>query len=487
MVKVSILLTSYNHGRYLKKSIDSILNQTYKDFELIIVDDCSTDDSYSIIEGYNDKRIKKIRHEVNIGYCMTKELVKSFKGKYFAIAHSDDIWEKEKLEKQVKYLDENSNVAACFTWVKLINEQDEEIKSNNGAVYTDFNVENRTRYEWLNHFFYKGNCLCHPSVLLRKDAQLDENLFVRGLGSFPDLYRWVKLCLHHDIYVYPEKLSCFRVRENGKNTSGVNKANLIRNYFDFLPLLNLYKDLTEEEFLKVFKETSKYLVNGKINKNYALARMCIDDITMPPHILFGLMLIFETLQDDKQMKELEDLYNYKPKDLKKETANNDVFKRLQDFKFMTSTLYFSNATPFNDNNKFTLETFVKTNKSFKISYTDINKKVTSIRFDPDEGEFRKFDNIEIYINGEKVQYKLINGEYKDNTIYFFTTDPMILIDYNGIVDNVLITGNTELISKDEFNNIIRTLKNELNEINSKKISIFKRRRKDDEKSINARW
>ena len=154
---------------------------------------------------------------------------------------------------------------------------------------------------------------------------------------------------------------------------------------------------------------------------------------------------------------------------------------------MTSTLYFSNETPFNDNNKFTLETFVKTNSSFKISYTNINKKVTSIRFDPDEGEFRKFNNIEIYINGEKVQYKLINGEYKDNTIYFFTTDPMILIDYNGIVDNVLITGNTDLISKDEFNNIIRTLKNELNEKNSKKISIFKRKRKDDEKDINVRW
>ena len=95
MPKISILLTSYNHEKYLRKSIDSILNQTFKDFELIIVDDCSTDNSYGIIESYNDERIIKVRHDVNIGYCMTKELVSSFKSEYFAIAHSDDVWRKK--------------------------------------------------------------------------------------------------------------------------------------------------------------------------------------------------------------------------------------------------------------------------------------------------------------------------------------------------------------------------------------------------------
>ena len=478
MPKISILLTSYNHEKYLRKSIDSILNQTFKDFELIIVDDCSTDNSYGIIESYNDERIIKVRHDVNIGYCMTKELVSSFKSEYFAIAHSDDVWEKEKLEKQYKYLENHSNVAACFTWVKLIDEQGKELDSDNGKVYTNFNVVNRSRYEWLNYFFFNGNCLCHPSVLMRKSVQLEDNLFVRGLGAFPDLYRWIKLCLKHDIYIYQEKLSCFRVRENGKNTSGINKANLVRNYFDFFPILNLYKKLDKKDFLKVFKEASVYLKNDKININYALARICIDIVKSPPHVLYGLLLIFESLQDERQLMELEKLYNYKPKDLKLETANNDIFKRLQDFSFMTSTIYFANSTAYNENDKITLEAFVKMDGNFKIVYSDINRKVTSIRFDPDEGEFRKFSDLKVHINQKQVKYSFLNGEYRENKLYFFTTDPMIIIDYNGVVNNIKITGNTEKISKSELNLLIESL-NEMivsGKHNRKKRNIFRKKR-----------
>ena len=164
------------------------------------------------------------------------------------------------------------------------------------------------------------------------------------------------------------------MRENGKNTSGINKANLVRNYFDFFPILNLYKKLDKKDFLKVFKEASVYLKNDKININYALARICIDIVKTPPHVLYGLLLIFESLQDERQLMELEKLYNYKPKDLKLETANNDIFKRLQDFSFMTSTIYFANSTAYNENDKITLEAFVKMDGNFKIVYSDINRR-----------------------------------------------------------------------------------------------------------------
>ena len=97
MPKVSVILTSFNHEKYLKESIDSVLNQTFKDFELFIIDDGSSDNSWDIIKSYNDKRIIKIKHEKNLGQNLTMELIKQFKGEYFAVAHCDDRWEKEKL------------------------------------------------------------------------------------------------------------------------------------------------------------------------------------------------------------------------------------------------------------------------------------------------------------------------------------------------------------------------------------------------------
>ena len=93
---VTVLLTSYNHGDYIRGSIESILNQTFKDFELYIIDDCSSDNSWDIIQEYKDDRIIAIRHEKNEGGCTTRTLYSGFKGKYFAMAHCDDMWELSK-------------------------------------------------------------------------------------------------------------------------------------------------------------------------------------------------------------------------------------------------------------------------------------------------------------------------------------------------------------------------------------------------------
>lgn len=208
---VTVLLTSYNHGDYIRGSIESILNQTFKDFELYIIDDCSSDNSWDIIQEYKDDRIIAIRHEKNEGGCTTRALYSGFKGKYFAMAHCDDMWELDKLEKQVSYLENHPEVGACFTNVQLIDDDGNNFDKENHPYSHVFLNENMTRFEWLNHFFYHGNRLCHPSSLIRMDVQMKDDLFAAGLGALPDYYRWVKLCLKHEIYVHPDKLTKFRI------------------------------------------------------------------------------------------------------------------------------------------------------------------------------------------------------------------------------------------------------------------------------------
>lgn len=450
MTKVTILLTSYNHGKFIKKTIDSILNQTFKDFELIIVDDCSTDNSVEIIKSYKDIRIKTFFHKKNIGYCMTRELVESFNGEYFAIAHSDDIWNENKLQKQVDYLDSHKNIAACFTWVKLINEEDNELESKD---YINFNLSFKNRFEILNHFFYSGNFLCHPSVLMRKNIQLEENLFVKGLGALPDFYRWTKLSLKYDICILEEKLTYFRVRENGANTSGLNKKNMTRFYFDLIPILELYKQIdSKEDFLKIFPSAKKYFTKNDIEISFALARICIDEQELEPYKLFGLKLIFDLLQDSDKLKKIENLYNYTSKDFKNETGNNDIFKKINDIDFMNCSIYLKDKKGYSEENKISETVFIK-NKKFKILFDDLNLETTNLRIDFNQKCFRKFKDIKIYINEKENKNIVFKGSVvKQKWMYFFTLNPKIYISNKEIINSISIISETELISNEELEN-----------------------------------
>jgi len=109
--KISVVMPVYNSEKYLKESIGSILNQTFKDFELIIVDDCSTDNSLKIIKGYKDKRIKLFRNKKNLGTVRTRNIgLKKAKGKYIAVMDSDDMSFQSRLRIQLNYLEGNPHI-----------------------------------------------------------------------------------------------------------------------------------------------------------------------------------------------------------------------------------------------------------------------------------------------------------------------------------------------------------------------------------------
>ena len=124
---VSVILTSYNHAKFLRASIESVLGQTYKDFELIIVDDCSSDESWDIICSYSDDRIRKVRHFYNYGSGVLKDTINRYaRGKYIAVHHSDDVWMLDKLQKQLDFLTRHREYKIVFTNVSVINEEGDE-------------------------------------------------------------------------------------------------------------------------------------------------------------------------------------------------------------------------------------------------------------------------------------------------------------------------------------------------------------------------
>ena len=126
---VSIITPMYNSGKFIKDTIDSVLSQTYKEWEMIIVDDCSTDISPEIVKSYvgSESRIKYIRTDKNGGVSNARNIaLKNANGQYIAFLDSDDIWDKEKLEKQINFMKEK-DCAISFTSYELIDEENKRL------------------------------------------------------------------------------------------------------------------------------------------------------------------------------------------------------------------------------------------------------------------------------------------------------------------------------------------------------------------------
>lgn len=119
---VSIIMPAYNSSKFIGESLESIINQSYKNWEVIIIDDCSTDNTGEVVKKLmkKDKRIKYFRLEKNSGAAVARNKAIDFAtGKFIAFLDSDDIWFPEKLEKQIKYMKENDYYFTCTSYSKI--------------------------------------------------------------------------------------------------------------------------------------------------------------------------------------------------------------------------------------------------------------------------------------------------------------------------------------------------------------------------------
>lgn len=308
--KISVILPAYNHVDYIEETIKSVLNQTYKDFEFIICDDASTDGTVEKILAYEDQIDEIHLFDVNAG-ARGKFFRSRVKGEYIAVINSDDVWMPDKLEKQIKVLEENSEAAACFTWCDRIDE--------NGIILEGANpfcVTNRSREEWLNYLYFYGNCFGHASALIRREEYLQFGK--EGFEKFrqiPDYYMWVMLAQQKDIVMLEERLTQIRTINNKEriNVSALTKENLIRQFNEESYMwYKVISQMDDEIFLKAF---SKQLIDNQAKS--ATEVMCEKFmILLQAKLEFSRTAAFFFFYDNYvQMKEwLLERYNFTNKD-----------------------------------------------------------------------------------------------------------------------------------------------------------------------------
>jgi glycosyltransferase involved in cell wall biosynthesis len=324
---VSVIIPSYNHEKFVKECIESVLAQTFQDFEIIITDDGSTDRTVKIIKSFRDPRIKLFVHTENRGACIAaNNCINHSTGKYIAMLSSDDAWYPEKLEKQVAFLDNHPEIGAVFTNAMIVGEEGEPFEDKSNYYYNVFDQPNRGRHEWLNYFFYHGNVLCHTSILIRKICYEKCGLYRHGLIQIPDFDMWVRLCLKYEIHVMPEKLVRFRILENMENVSSSRKDNNIRIQFEFIQVLDHYRYIsTYSEMVKIFPTAQKYYRSEGFDAQFVLAMVALETKPYKFTELFGLKLLFDALNNPSRAGKIRKLYDFDIHKFKELSGAHDVF------------------------------------------------------------------------------------------------------------------------------------------------------------------
>lgn len=242
---ISVVMPSYNHAEHIAKAIESVLAQSYRKFEFLISDDASSDESWEVISKYQDVRIRTFQQLRNLGPVGNLNyLIKQARGKYVALLNSDDLWQHDKLEKQISIMDSHPDLGACFTWAEMIDERGNQITGPEAMWNDVFRQENRSQGQWLRHFFLKGNCLCHPSILIRREVYDFLGPYNPGFNQLPDFEMWIRLVKNFPIYIIQEDLVTHL--RNGQNTSAVSPENSARNLTELVEIFRTYFNGTSD-------------------------------------------------------------------------------------------------------------------------------------------------------------------------------------------------------------------------------------------------
>jgi glycosyltransferase involved in cell wall biosynthesis len=204
MPKISVIIPAYNAMIYLPETMATVLEQTYTDFEVIVVNDGSTDEIEEWITKLNDRRIKFIS-QTNLGLAGARNTgIKESQGEYLAFLDADDLWESTKLAKQVQVLDSHPEVGLVYTWVAHIDEE----RNSTGRL----GVINSQHEGNVWHELTKGNLVeCGSVAMVRRDCFEKCGVFDGNLGSFvEDWDMWLRIARIYPFKVVKEPLVYYR-------------------------------------------------------------------------------------------------------------------------------------------------------------------------------------------------------------------------------------------------------------------------------------
>ena len=243
---VSIIMPSYNTEPFIADTIESVLAQTYTDWELIIVDDCSKDRTDDVVTKFTDDRIHYLKNTTNKGAAISRNrALKAAKGKWIAFLDSDDLWHPQKLEKQIAFMKEKG----CFFSYTNYEEINEAGEKNGVQVTGPRRITKRGMFNY-----------CWPGCLtVMYDADKIGLIQIRDIKKNNDYAMWLKICRKADCYLLDECLASYRKGRSGSVSSHSIQTMIKWHY-------KLFRDAEQKSAAASFLNTCRNMARGFYKK-----------------------------------------------------------------------------------------------------------------------------------------------------------------------------------------------------------------------------
>ena len=239
--KISVIMAVYNGGKYLGGAIDSILNQTFKDFEFIVVNDGSTDNTEEILNTYSDRRLRTITQE-NMGLAKSlNKAIKISKGRYIARMDADDLSLPKRLELQVAFLDKYKNVGLIGTASNYINED--------GRIL--LTVSMPADNEIIQKRLLKENCFVHGSVMIRREVLEKVGYYREEFKCSQDYDLFLRIAKHYKVGNLKEVLYKWRLHKEAVTITRLWEQ---QRYTIFARRLTRKREIGQKKQLQTKKE-----------------------------------------------------------------------------------------------------------------------------------------------------------------------------------------------------------------------------------------
>src|ERR1700733_2355244 len=302
---IGVVIPSYNHAAFVGEAVQSVLDQSFQDFDILFTDDGSRDETPDIIRKFSDPRVKLEIFPENRGEALAgNSAIRRSSTRYIARLNADDFFLPRKLENQFAFLESNPVVAAVFGMPRLIDERGAPLGGGYREFTFPFSKAHPSREDWLRHFFFSGNCLCHSTVMIRRSILDEIGLFDPRLTNLSDFDLWVRLCMTHDIHVMQAELTAFRKLDNDRNISAPRRDSLLRSQFEFSRILKHYRAMSADLLCRVFG--NKAATKEIRSHNLWLVELALS-ADSPAHRFFALETLFEAAQSDTSLHRMHDL------------------------------------------------------------------------------------------------------------------------------------------------------------------------------------
>jgi len=270
--KISVCMPNYNYGHFIGQSIQSVLDQDFNDFELIIVDDCSTDNSEEVIRSFSDNRIKYHHNNTNIGRLKNiNKCLQLSQGEYITILPSDDLYTPSSLTKRKEILDSNPSVGFVFSSALIIDEKGEKVR--NSSPFGDSWIK---KGEEVFRLLILGNFIGTLTCMVRKSCfdslgLLDEN--IKATGS-RDWEMWLRTSLFYDIAYLHDASGLERFHAGNANmyyryspSGWKNRQAVLEHVFTHLPAEKKHLSVLKKQALDVLAKRTLRTAFGNLMRN----------------------------------------------------------------------------------------------------------------------------------------------------------------------------------------------------------------------------